>query len=419
MNDTTMKRTSLPHQIANSLIFIPFMIISSHASWSQKPGIKPNPYAHIDARALQWPDSATGTVEQLASYVTHHFQTPRERTRAIFIWIANNIQYDLDNMFAINFYEQDSEKIAKPLSTRKGICENYAALFAAVCNRIGIKSVVVTGYTKQRGFVDFIPHAWCAAFVDTGWSLFDPTWGSGYIDHGKFIRKINDDYFQAAPDLFIRSHMPFDYLWQFLYYPVTTQQFYEAKTVQQRSNPRFNFPDSIRAYEALSAVDQEKAEAVRVEKNGLRNSMIFDRLRHLKVDIENVRRQTEADRQNEVIDIYNTALRNYNNGIKLFNLFINYRNDQFKPLRPDPEIQQMIDSADHDIRTARSRTETIVLTKEDGRIQQPLKSLKEAIDDLATHIKEQQDWLTKYFSKSKMGRRSMFSKYTWFGIPLN
>ncbi len=119
-------------------------------------------------------------------------------------------------MFAIDFYEDPGEKIAKPLRTKKGICENYAALFTAVCGQAGIESVVVIGYTKQRGFVDFIPHAWCAALVDGSWRLFDPTWGSGYVDKGKFVRKMNEDYFCAAPDAFIKSHMPFDYLWQFL-----------------------------------------------------------------------------------------------------------------------------------------------------------------------------------------------------------
>jgi hypothetical protein len=119
-----------------------------------------------------------------------------------------------------------------------------------------------------------------------------------------------------------------------------------------------------------------------------------------------------------VIDGFNMAVSHYNNGIKLFNVFINYRNDQFKPLKPDPEIQRMMDSADHEVRTARTGAGSLVLTKEDNRILQSLQSLKEEIDDLAAHIKEQQDWLTKYFSKSKVGRKAMFSKYTWFGIPV-
>lgn len=42
----------------------------------------------------------------------------------------------------------------KPLKTRKGICENFAMPYTSLCNRTGILSVVVVGYTKQKGFVD-------------------------------------------------------------------------------------------------------------------------------------------------------------------------------------------------------------------------------------------------------------------------
>jgi hypothetical protein len=52
-------------------------------------------------------------------------------------------------------------------------------------------------------------------------------------------------------------------------------------------------------------------------------------------------------------------------------------------------------------------------------VAQPLSQLKAAMTDLDTHIKEQQDWLTKYFSKGKLGRKMAFRKYTWFGVPLN
>jgi len=161
------------------------------------------------------------------------------------------------------------------------------------------------------------------------------------------------------------------------------------------------------------------AEAIRVEKNGVRNSLIFDRLRNLRVDIENARRQAETDRQNRVIDTYNSAQRDYNEGIKQFNIFINYRNDQFKPAKPDPEIQQMLDSADHELQAAKAKIGTIVLMDGDDRVRQPLQALKQSIEDFDAHLKEQQGWLSKYFSKSKAGRKSMFYKYTWFGAPLN
>jgi transglutaminase/protease-like cytokinesis protein 3 len=114
------------------------------------------------------------TSDAIANYIVTNFKTDKDKSRAIFIWIVSNIQYDIDNMFAINFYEKKEDKISKTLKTRKGICENYAFLFTDICMKSGIKSFVIEGYTKQNGFADYIPHAWSAALIDSSWFLFDP-----------------------------------------------------------------------------------------------------------------------------------------------------------------------------------------------------------------------------------------------------
>jgi hypothetical protein len=377
-----------------------------------KLAVQPNPFARTDARVLELPDSSAHSVSSIAAFVNANFMTPTDKARAIFIWIAGNIQYDIDNMFAIDFYQDSAAKVDKPLQTRKGICENYAALFSAISNQVGVKSRVIEGYTRQQGFVDYIPHAWCATMIDGNWWLIDPTWGSGYVEKGKFVRKVNEEYFKASPEAFIKSHMPFDYLWEFLNYPVTNQEFYEERTAPDKTKPYFDFQDSIAAYEAMSHAGQEAVEAVRVEKNGLRNGMVFDWLRHVKLDLEN-------DRQNRLIDTYNGALQDYNSAILQFNLFIDYRNHQFKPEKPDPEIQQMLDSVTNILQALRVKTSGIALTDADNRIQQPLQQLKGSIEELAGKVKEQQGFLTQYLSKGKAGRRSMFYKTTLFGRPIN
>jgi hypothetical protein len=168
----------------------------------------------------------------------------------------------------------------------------------------------------------------------------------------------------------------------------------------------------MRVYESLPPMQQEAASAVRVEKNGLRNGMIFDWLRHLKLDVEN-------GRQNTLVDTYNAAMADYNDGVKQFNVYINYYNQQFKPVRPDAEIQQMLDTVSHRLQAARAKMGSMVVTPADTRVQQPLQQLTQSIGELETHVKEQEDWLVKYFSKGKMGRKSMFYKITWFGAPVN
>ena len=392
------------------LKFILLLTLTTQTVFAQKTTV--NEYATIDKKASQLPDSLTKTTDQIASYITSTFTTDKDKSRAIFIWVASNIQYDIDNMFAINFYEKREEKIAKPLRTRKGICENYASLFTDICIKSGIKSFVIEGYTKQNGFTDYIPHAWSAALIDSSWFLFDPTWGSGYINGGKFFKKINNDYFKASPTTIIRSHMPFDYLWQFVNYPVTNQEFYEGKTQQNRTKPFFNFIDTLQFYENQNHIDQLISTTYRVEKNGIKNSLVFDRLQHLKLEIEN-------DRQTKMINLYNSAVIDYNEGISDFNGFINYRNKQFTPNKTDPEIQNMLDVPDNKLKEAKNKLGQI--STPDTNTSNMIRQLIKSIDDAGTQMKEQQEWLKLYFSKNKSGRKSMFyeQKVTWFGMPLN
>jgi len=298
------------------LKFILLFILSTQTIFAQKTPI--NVFAPIDTKALLLPDSLTKNTEQIATYMTSHFVTDDEKARAIFIWIASNIQYDIENMYAMKFYEKKEDKIAKPLKTRKGICENYAALFTDICLKSGIKSFVVEGYTIQNGFAEYIPHAWSAALIDSSWFLFDPTWGSGYVHAGEFYKKINNDYYKASPATLIKSHMPFDYLWQFFNYPVSNQEFYEGKTQVNTNKPFFNFIDSIQWYEQQTPIEQLRSSAYRVAKNGIKNSMVFDRLQHLKLEIEN-------DRQKTTVDLYNSAAADYNAGINSFNEFIDLK----------------------------------------------------------------------------------------------
>jgi hypothetical protein len=385
-------------------------ILSANTIFAQKASL--NEFSAIDKKALQLPDSLTKTTDQIARYINSNFTTDKEKSRAIFIWVATNIQYDIDNMYAINFYEKREDEIAKALSTRKGICENYASLFTDICIKSGIKSFVIEGYTKQNGFADYIPHAWSAALIDGSWFLFDPTWGSGYVSGGKFIKKINNDDYKASPAMLIKSHMPFDYLWQFLNYPVTNQEFYEGKTQENTTKPYFNFIDSIHVYENQGHIDQLISSAYRVEKNGVKNSLIFDRLRHLKLEIEN-------DRQMGKINLYNSAVADYNDGINGFNEFIHYWNKQFTPAKTDSAIQTMVDAPCNKLKDAKNKLAQI--SNPDTSTTNLISQLSKSIDNILGQITEQQDWLKVYFSKSKSKRKSMFyeRKVSWFGIPLN
>ncbi len=319
-----------------------FCLITISQAYSQKSVTKE--FGEVDKKAMLIPDSLTTSTDGIASYMNANFTTENEKVRAIFFWIASTIRYDIDNMFVINFYEKKEAKIASVLKTKKGICEHYAELFNEICTKSGVRSVVITGFTRESGQVSNISHAWNGVQLDGKWWVFDPTWGAGYVFNTRYFKKLNNDYFKAYPTVRIQSHMPFDYMWQFLNYPVSNQEFYDGKTKENKSKPYFSFADSIEIYQSLSHIEQVEAIIRRMEISGMKNSLIFDYYQHLKIELEN-------DTQEKKFNLYNSAVSDYNSGIGYFNDFIKYVNLQ---------------------------------------------------------VKEQQDWLTEYFGKSKLSRKSMF-----------
>lgn len=93
------------------------LILAIQIANAQKAPI--NQYAAIDKKALQLPDSLSKSTDGISRYIKNNFKTDKDKSRAIFIWVATNIRYDVENRYAINFYEKKEEKIAKPLRTGK------------------------------------------------------------------------------------------------------------------------------------------------------------------------------------------------------------------------------------------------------------------------------------------------------------
>ncbi len=384
------------------------LMLFTQVPFAQKASVAS--FATIDQTALRLPEAEAQTTESISRYIQTHFTKEEEKVRAIFIWVAGNIRYDVANRYAVNFYEKKEDKIQKSLQNRKGICENYAALFNDLCAKTGIPSYVIEGYTRQNGVIQALPHAWCAAKISNSWSFYDPTWGAGYISNEKFIPKISNEFFQVTPEKNVVSHMPFDYLWQFLSYPVTASEFQEGKTQVHKSKPFFSYTDSLATYESKDKADQLRAAIDRIERNGVNNALLFDRLRYLKMELE-------TDRHNKTADFYNSAVALYNEAISSLNAFITYRNKQFLPAKPDAEIQEMTALTSRKLKEAQEKLQQAHATDENTRSS--VAQLQKAIENATAQVQEHDAWLKTYMSKSKLGRRSMFYKVNFLGVPLN
>jgi hypothetical protein len=351
-----------------------------------------NEYRETNKTALDIPASQTNSTADIATYIKAHFDTDQKKVRAIYIWVAANIKYDKDSLRRVILNEDREQMIATALRRRKGVCENFAAIFNDICKKSGLRSFVIEGYTRQNGSADKSAHAWCTVFIDNKWFLYDPTWDADLISRNRFTQSLQTNYFQVSPLDFIQSHIAFDPLFQLLNYPLTYKEFNNGNTQMNNRKPYFNYIDSMSVYEKLEPLNKYVTAVYRIERNGTPNSMTATKLSQLKMEIEIIYQDKDSV-------FYNDAIADYNAAIVLFNTFINYRNAQFTPAKTDIEVQAIFDGIKKHIASARSKLQVVnqseaILTLNTGDVEK-------ALDNLVTHTKEQQAFLKNYQSTAK------------------
>lgn len=367
-------------------------------------------YTDIDNKISKIPAELSKSTAGIAKFITDNFKTDSEKIRAIFYWTATNISYDVPNMFTPNQFQTVQEKIENTLKFKKGVCIHYAEVFNDISNKIGIKCQIIEGYTKQNGKVDNLAHAWCAAKIENKWFVFDPTWGAGGITNGKFMKKLNNAYFKAEPSKIIVSHMPFDYMWQFLNYPVTNAEFYTGKIQLDKTKKYFDFEKEIALYSNLPEKDRLFESAERIEKNGMKNAMILE--------YYNIRKQNwKSLIQNANIEKMNAIGTEFNEAVLLLNDFIMYRNKKFKPTFSDEVITKMIQTPREKLQKCQNDIFNLIMV--DSENASNVNSLKKLIAQALIQADEHAVFVKDYLSKSKLVRKAMFSKVSWFGVPLN
>ncbi|MGG1312203.1 MULTISPECIES: transglutaminase domain-containing protein [Cohnella] len=112
--------------------------------------------------------------------ITEGAEGDKAKARALYDWVGSRIAYDNDKVIA---YEQRGEwREQTPedtFRTRKGVCIDYARLYAAMARAVGLNVRVVTGlgYDGRGGYG---PHAWNEVWLseENRWAPLDATWAS-------------------------------------------------------------------------------------------------------------------------------------------------------------------------------------------------------------------------------------------------
>jgi hypothetical protein len=364
----------------------------------------------IDAKMAKIPKASTKNTKSIADYIATNFKSENEKLRATFFWVASNISYDVANMENIEFSDTSEQKIDKTLTTRKGVCIHYAELFNAIVSQLGFESEIIEGYTKQFGKVAALPHAWCAVKSDGKWLLFDPTWGAGSVNNGVFAKKLNNFYFKTPPKAMLETHMPFDYLWQLSRYPISNAEFISGKIIVNTAKPVFNFADEIEKLKQKSEEVKLFECISRVEANGVSTKLIKDYF-------ENKKNELSGKRNNQAVEKLNLIVEESNAATAMFNDFIFYRNKKFKPTLSDDTIREMIAAPKAKVVKCQKDLDAIGTLNDSNRAT--LIAFRKNLSELLVQIEEQEKFVDEYLSKGKLARKAMFSKVTWFGLPVN
>lgn len=104
---------------------------------------------------------------KLADEICADCDTDEERVKAIYYWMIHNFEYDYDCDPMIQYFN-----VRKTLISHKGICYDFAHLFAALCRSQNIPCYVVDG-TPYDPEMDC--HTWNRVCFDGSWWNLDIT----------------------------------------------------------------------------------------------------------------------------------------------------------------------------------------------------------------------------------------------------
>ena len=160
--------------------------------------------------------SENSDIAELAQSITQSIDGDYMKAKAIHDWVSSNIHYDFDSLRIGSYENMDALSV---YATKKGVCEGYANLTAALLRSLKIPCTVRGGYalgidTNKKWSEKIINgtetnHAWKEVFVDNRWIIVDSTWDSqnkyenGNYTKGEFI---TDVYFDSTLEYFSLSH---------------------------------------------------------------------------------------------------------------------------------------------------------------------------------------------------------------------
>ena len=239
------------------------------------------PYGLLDSRAQNAP--AFETESELVSYLTQGLSDDRSKARVLAAWMVYQMERDGYRRKELIKYSRQNRSAPEPIpndpfKTRIGTPQEFASLFADLCTMAGLTVQTITGYAGDniqtfryqkplfQAAEVMMNHwrdenyplqryqaSWNAVKIDDNWELIDTYWmianqilfAARTVSSGAAMKRllewrtqrlpsrqqlaqgkrINNKYFCAKPNFFIKTHFPLDSRWQLLPTPWTWSTF--------------------------------------------------------------------------------------------------------------------------------------------------------------------------------------------------
>ncbi|MFC4739326.1 transglutaminase domain-containing protein [Flavobacterium ponti] len=357
-------------------------------------------YADVEKTMQAIPDSQKKSSKDIANFIKGKFSSEESQIKAAYYYVISTVSYDVNHEFTVNLVISDDEMVSKTIATKKGVCIHYAKFFKDIITQLGYNCQVISGYTKKDKVLADQSHAWNAIKLKDGnWYLFDPTWDSGFKQNGKFVRRLSSKYYKTKPIVMLQSHMPFDYMWQFLNYPISEQNFIDSNFQQDKNQKVFDYDETIKTFLTLSENEQLVGLKERMIQTGYKNKLAKERFEILK-------KQLEVYSLNANVRELNAITTSYNEGVKLLNDFIYYRNAQFRPLKEDKEILEMIQKPLDIFEECSDKVYKLGFVGQDNLYD--LNKFKRGLIDIIEETKKHKTFVKDYLTKSTKERKKMF-----------
>lgn len=343
-------------------------------------------YTEIDKKSVSIPDSLK-TAEQISAYLTKDLKNDIEKVRAFYIWISHNINYDLGNKGTTKRFKSITEVIDDVLKNRKGICQQYAELFHVFCQKSGVKSFVIGGYARNvQTQISDVAHSWNAVQIGTNYYFMDVTWASGLTINNVYVNQFRDKYFLIEPLLFVKTHLPFDPVWQFSDNPITIFDFNNQNFLKLSAKGNFNYRASI--------AEIEKQDRLTYLEQVNKRMFGLDELNDLLLDeIKENAFQITYEKGRIAVDLFNTATDNYN-------LYIKLKNSRFRnPDIEDAKLRELISDVERPLYKADFIFQNVFTFNPDLRIQ--FSRFQKSIQEFEAKLRIESAFIDKYIKTKR------------------